>query len=753
MLLVLCTASVGDNTQSQHSDQYRIAILEFHNRAGMPTDEKDYLTDAVVRGRVRRILPGDRFSVMNKENMISILDDLEINYTEACEGDCEVDIGRKIQAHFIITGNIWKVDRVFKLIVKLYETVSGNLASQETAQGSSVSEIEPSLAQAVARLLEPLVPSSEGGPVFIHGVPGASGPSKPEVSDIPASSRVKADSGPAVLYITSDPPGADVYLGSIIAGNTDPAFQKADLKPGTTLTVTLKKEMYHPLTFEVPLERGITRYENLTLKPAFGTLIIKSDPSGAEIELSGRSVGRTTYENKNIASGQYLVNLSLPLYEPVLNDVVAVEDGRVTEKSYTLTPAYGTLSIDSSPDGAQITVTGLSPVSPERTLGRTPLTEVKLSPGTFKITLSLEGFRQREYKITIARARETRIDGTQAVLQKKEGTINVLVDPPEPGTVVYLDKKERGTAPLTIEHVTAGEHVVEARSSGKEGSKEVILDDGETETIVVSIKEKAVEGQYKSRYRTDRSHKKDYRVNLGDGVFLEMVYIQGGTFEMGSRDSEKERDNDEGPVHNVKLSPFYIGKFEVTQAQWKTLMDSNRSRFEGDNRPVESITWEEAKEFCRKLSQKTGHIYRLPTEAEWEYACRGGTSTPFHTGACLSTDQANYNGNYPYTGCAQGKYRKKTIDVGSFESNSLGLYDMHGNVWEWCADWYDANYYRDCARKGTVIDPAGPNSGSDRVDRGGCWGRYARNCRSANRDRLVPTLRSRSLGFRLARTP
>ena len=201
-------------------------------------------------------------------------------------------------------------------------------------------------------------------------------------------------------------------------------------------------------------------------------------------------------------------------------------------------------------------------------------------------------------------------------------------------------------------------------------------------------------------------------------INYKMVYISPGTFMMGSPSSEPKRDSDE-QQHKVTLTKgVYIGVTEIAQSQWKAIMGNNPSYFKGDNLPVEQVSWNDCQEFIRKLNQQEGgNKYRLPTEDEWEYACRAGTTTPFSTGSCISTDQANYNGNYPMPGCSKGRYRKKTIEVASFPPNAWGLYDMHGNVWEWCQDsceWKDKvvtdKYYDG------VVDPV-CKSGSSRVYR------------------------------------
>jgi formylglycine-generating enzyme required for sulfatase activity len=230
-----------------------------------------------------------------------------------------------------------------------------------------------------------------------------------------------------------------------------------------------------------------------------------------------------------------------------------------------------------------------------------------------------------------------------------------------------------------------------------------------------------------------------------DPFAAQMVSIQGGTFMMGSPESEADRGDNEYQ-HQVSVSSFKMSKYEVTQAQWEAIMGSNPSEFSGCPQcPVEHVSWDDIQDFLQKLKAKTGKSYRLPTEAEWEYAARGGTSTPFYTGNCISTDQANYDGNNPYQSCSKGKYLGKTTPVGSFPPNKYGLYDMHGNLWEWCSDWYGVDYYNNSPAN----NPKGPSTGSYRVIRGGSWTINARYCRSADRGFIS----SGSSGFRLVFVP
>ncbi|NEP77845.1 MAG: SUMF1/EgtB/PvdO family nonheme iron enzyme [Okeania sp. SIO3B3] len=218
--------------------------------------------------------------------------------------------------------------------------------------------------------------------------------------------------------------------------------------------------------------------------------------------------------------------------------------------------------------------------------------------------------------------------------------------------------------------------------------------------------------------------------DLGNGIKLEMVYIPGGSFLMGSPENEEGREKNESPQHEVTLQPFYMSKYPITQQQYQAMMGNNLSNFKGENRPVETVSWHDAIEFCKKLSRKTGKIYRLPSESQWEYACRAGTTTPFYFGETITSELVNYDGNYPYAYAPKDKYRKETTDVGSFPPNAFGLYDMHGNVWEWCEDIWHGNY-NGAPTDGSAWETEGDSN--IRMLRGGSWYYNSRGCRSARR--------------------
>jgi formylglycine-generating enzyme required for sulfatase activity len=228
---------------------------------------------------------------------------------------------------------------------------------------------------------------------------------------------------------------------------------------------------------------------------------------------------------------------------------------------------------------------------------------------------------------------------------------------------------------------------------------------------------------------------------------MTFAWVPPGTFLMGSPPGEEGREPYQGAdetQHRVTLTRgFFLGVHPVTQAQWKEVMGNNPSHFKEKTLPVEQVSWDDCREFCRQLSERDGKRYRLPTEAEWEYACRAGTTTPFHFGETISTDQANYHGNYTYGSGKKGQYRQKTTPVGTFPANGWGLFDMHGNVWEWWEDWY-GSYHESC-----ITDPKSPDNGTARVLRGGSWGSLPGWCRSAFRNHDEPGFRISYAGCRV----
>ena len=262
-----------------------------------------------------------------------------------------------------------------------------------------------------------------------------------------------------------------------------------------------------------------------------------------------------------------------------------------------------------------------------------------------------------------------------------------------------------------------------------------------------------VQGHESNCYRGQAQY---FTEDLGNGVRLEMVYIPEGTFLMGSPESEGKRYSNERPQHSVTIKPFLISKYPITQAQWREVaalsevrqkLNLRPSRSGGKSHPVNQVSWHDVVEFCDRLSQKTGHQYRLPTEAEWEYACRAGTTTPFHFGETITSNLANYDARQSYRSKPQGIYREATTPVGSFQvANPFGLFDMHGNVWEWCLDHWHENY----DNAPTNGDEWLNNSDNQtRVMRGGSLLNDPSMCRSSSRFHQNASETFKHVGFRI----
>jgi formylglycine-generating enzyme required for sulfatase activity len=338
-----------------------------------------------------------------------------------------------------------------------------------------------------------------------------------------------------------------------------------------------------------------------------------------------------------------------------------------------------------------------------------------------------------------------RYEGTITIINQvaqhlfKQNNLNLhkfTVEPPRVGA--------KGLSPL--QDVASGH---KSRNKKDSESKEVqLLQKFEFEVVTVNRRGEIIQTTTKqARYFSE---------DLSNDITLDMVAIPRGTFLMGAPDSEKGHLEGESPQHQVTVQSFFMGKYPVTQAQWQAAASLPRvnhelnpepSRFRGNNLPVEQVSWCNAVEFCARLSRLTGREYRLPSEAEWEYACRGETTTPFHFGETITTDLANYNGNYTYDKSPNGEYREQTTPVGYFKvANTFGLYDMHGNVYEWCKH-PDRRSYENAPTDGSVWLSDDKNAA--KIIRGGCWYSYPVHCRCAYRYYFYPGVSLIGIGFRV----
>jgi formylglycine-generating enzyme required for sulfatase activity len=273
-----------------------------------------------------------------------------------------------------------------------------------------------------------------------------------------------------------------------------------------------------------------------------------------------------------------------------------------------------------------------------------------------------------------------------------------------------------------------------------------------------------------------RSRHLAHREQLAEEVALTMLRIPAGSFLMGAAEKEADSRDSERPVHRVALAEFLLAQTPITQAQWRAVAQWQRpepdgaedwpdtldpdpvgklqgaGRLRGDHRPVVNVSWRDALDFCQRLRLRSGKNYTLPSEAQWEYACRAGTTTPFYFGETISSELANYNGNYAYGDSPKGEYRKQTSDVEMFPANAWGLHDMHGNVWEWCADHWHDNYVG-APEDGRPWMDENAKEDKSRLLRGGSWDIHPRYCRSAYRFNNLPGLRNVIIGFRVCCLP
>jgi formylglycine-generating enzyme required for sulfatase activity len=350
----------------------------------------------------------------------------------------------------------------------------------------------------------------------------------------------------------------------------------------------------------------------------------------------------------------------------------------------------------------------------------------------------------QEYQRKLAEYEETLLEAIEDETTLSETTLNDLRDYQQ-----HLGLRDEDVA--SIEERVIGQRKAIASSDprllGEVGDLVFAAEKFEFDVVTVNAK-----GE---RINSSRGRAEFFTEDLGNRVVLEMVAIPGGQFLMGSPENELGRYDSESPQHTVTVQPFFMGKLTVTQAQWAAVatlekvkidLELDPSNFKGANRPVECVSWNHAIEFCARLSNKTGKNYRLPSEAEWEYACRAGTTTPFYFGETITTDLANYDGNYTYGSGIKGQYRQQTTEVGIFPANPFGLFDMHGNIWEWCQDEWHKNYNEAPAEgKAWLTD----NDNPYRLLRGGSWFNNPGRCRSAIRYKGDPVNNDYTVGFRL----
>jgi formylglycine-generating enzyme required for sulfatase activity len=481
-------------------------------------------------------------------------------------------------------------------------------------------------------------------------------------------------------------------------------------------TLRIQKEGFQPVERTITVNQQNIFFEfTLERQPDAGVQI-SSSPSGATVYLDGVNLGQTPVA-VFYKPGTYPIRIVKEGYVTIENQTLEITLPQTT-KSYTLEENVGYLTVNTH-SGAGVYFNGEAVSNTKN---------VKLPPQLVRVKVTMPKAEPLEQQVVLKRNDRITLDMFPTV---QTATLQIAVTPFDANIELTGDAGEKYTAKgmKVFEDIPVGTYTIKVTAGGHQTAQETItLRQGSRETRSIRLSESA-----------PAAATTDYGI--------EMVFVKGGTFTMGCT-AEQGSDcySDENPAHQVTVSDFYMGKYEVTQKQWRAVMGSDppELRFKGcDDCPVERVSWNDIQEFIKKLNQKTGKKYRLPTEAEWEYAARGGVEThgrasEKYAGSNNIDDVAWYSENS----------NSKTHAVGQKQPNELGLYDMSGNVWEWCADWYDEGYYKNSPQN----NPQGPASGSSRVMRGGSWNDYPQHCRVANRYGYSPGLRSSDIGFRLSRS-
>ncbi|HWQ40985.1 MAG TPA: SUMF1/EgtB/PvdO family nonheme iron enzyme [Desulfosporosinus sp.] len=522
------------------------------------------------------------------------------------------------------------------------------------------------------------------------------------------------------LIITSEPTGADVFINDEPAGVTP--YQ--NLLPVGKYNYRLQKTLYLNSAGVVELVSGAQKQKiNAKLEPNFGTIEVTSFPErGASVLLDGVETGKTTpCTFERLPVGEHTLTVSLEMYV-TLTQKVAVKSGLPQTVNIVMRPAFAEVAVKSTPKG-DIYINNALKGSGEW--------KGRLIPGLYN-------FEARLDKHISATEQRTVVIGQplELTLQPipRTGSLNIMSNPIE--ATIRISGKDYGTTPNTIKNLLIGDYTVELSLPGYATAFEkVSITEGATSTINATLQNGREVTISSTPVGIDLNFK-SFQETV-NGVSFDMVAIEGGSFIMGSNDGSHY----EKPIHRVTVSDFYMGKTEVTQALWMAVMGNNPSYFKGDNLPVENVSWDDVQEFIKRLNRLTGKKYRLPTEAEWEYAAGGGSE---NRTKWTGTDIEYMVGNYAWIKSNAGS---QTHEVASKFSNSLGLFDMTGNVWEWCSEWYSDYSATD------QNNPTGAIFGSFRVLRGISWLNDLSSSKVTFRSGNKPDYCGNSLGFRLSLVP
>lgn len=570
------------------------------------------------------------------------------------------------------------------------------------------------------------------------------------------------------LIINSEPQGAEVWLNNESTGEVTPFRRK--LAIGDEVPYRLSLPLYHDEAGMVTVDQPRKELQ-FALRPAFGSVTVTSTPSGALVFLDEKQVGQTPLTLDHIASGSHSLRFQAPQYA-VERRNVSVADGQTANVAVTLAARFAEITVQ-APQGAVVTVDG------DRKGSGT--LSWRQSEGLCDIVVSMAGHRDARRQLEVVAGRAQTVQLTPQPIYGSASVDSDLMD-----AEIWIDGKQYGVTPNVVERLLVGSHTLVLKKSGyadlqqqfsvEEGKEasllvklpagrsvqftsekpgmQIIVDGKKLGTTpltavvgighhsvsamrggdIIDVRDLDITSAGAPLTMAFRDFNHTFTVN---GVQFTMVEVGGGTFTMGAT-SEQGSDawDEEKPAHEVTLSDYYIGQTEVTQALWEAVMGSNPSDSKGDNLPVERVSWDDCQVFIQKLNQLTGKQFRLPTEAEWEYAARGGRKSRGY----------KYAGgnNIDSVAWCDGNSGNETHPVATKQANELGIYDMSGNVLEWCSDW--CGDYTSSSQS----DPQGSSSGSFRVIRGGCYYNFARNCRVSYRISNTMDYRSGYLGLRLS---
>lgn len=536
-----------------------------------------------------------------------------------------------------------------------------------------------------------------------------------------------------VTTIVQESAGGQYLVMTVTPANAEVSIDDVPVEVADGVVLTLLKYGRHTYRVSAALheptmgqfEIGNAKKElSVALLPAYGVLQVDSDPSGAEVYIDGdyQSAGTTPFTSKWLSPGKHTLQFKMPVYKTRTMEVVVPGNGTTQPVEAMLQPNFAEVSV-SAPGDAEIYINNeLKGVG--RWSGR-------LNAGLYTVEARKASHYSSSQSVEVVAGDKRTV--TLSAPVPRYGSLNISTRPI--GATVSVDGTAlTGTTPNIYADILIGEHTLTVTKPGYvEAEQRIMVEEGKVLPISITLteEEKAPVAAPSARSADSQSETKN-RVFTVNGVSFKMIFVEGGTFSMGSSSGEE----DERPVHSVTLSDYYMGETEVTQELWQAVMGSNPSSFTGNRRPVERVRWYDCQEFIEKLNVLTGEKFRLPTEAEWEYAARGGNKSKgyAYAGSDNVWDVAWYSSNSDGT----------THEVKGKLPNELGLHDMSGNVWEWCSDWY-GSYFEE-----SQTDPQGLTSSFVRVYRGGGWNNNADYCRCAERNNRTPTFSTDNLGLRLA---